>query len=403
MIVKEKYKKKQNSESAYYSVANLKKKNLQWFDLEEVISADKSIYPLLKKYISIFIINLIKNCGKTYWIISETTKLLERTLTLNEAKDNIDSRFVLLFRTDTILKSRSAEINNDPRYPYYIVGNKIFSKGVKTTKINKNGNEVEIWMNRNILIGYAFGLNVVDHFTGFQFEGVYKVFYDEYRSKRKLSRTQRDEEFKKFYTFLDNVQRDKDDIKIYLFGNNEDDVDPIAEGFWIDKDTDYFIDLEAGVFYLNVNAFKGAEKESRLTTRLSKFSPTLSAYVSENKSSDMDKAMVPHSSWPKNEPWCYILVDGIYYEVIFDKGIYYIQAVDDYEYKAKQSYYLTFCFLTIDSIENKNAYQLDIDKLIMFSKFYKYDRIKFWSLNDRITWSNLFNQHITKLLVDKNI
>lgn len=403
MKIKEKYKKKPKSESAFYDVAKLKAKKLQWYNLDDVISADPIIAPLIRKYISIFITNLKKNCGKTVWIKNETNNLVKETIKSNVAKENINSRFVLLFRTDTILKSRIAEINNDEAFDYYILGNKIFSKGEKTTRINKVGNEVEVWHNRNVLVGYAFGLNSVDHFTGFQFEGVNKVYYDEYRSKRELSRNQRDSEFKKFYVFLDNVQRNKDDIKIYLFGNNEDDVDPIAEGFWIDKNTDYFIDLEGGIFYLNVDAFKGAEKNTRLTTRLAKYAPTLASYVSENKASDMDKAMIPQNQWPKNEPWCFILIDGIYFELTLYKNNYYIQAVDDFEYKEKKDYYLTYCFLTIDSIENKQAYQLEQDKMIMFSQLYKHDHLFFWSLNDRITWTNMFNQHISKLLVDKNI
>lgn len=398
MKINEKYEHKFNSESAYYDVDNLKKQNLQWFNLDDIINYSGVNKELLIKYICIWIINLKKNCGKTYWIINQTNELCEKCI--NGYINNVDAnhKFVLLFRTDTILKARINEINLDDNYKYYIIGNKIFSKGEKKIKITKNGNEKEIWDNRNIHVGFAFGLNSMDNYTGFQFHGVKKVFYDEYRSKRTLSYNQRESEFRKFYIFLDNVQRDKNDLQVYLFGNNEDDADPIAEGFFIDKTTDYFIDLEGGVFYFNVDFLKGATKESRLANRLAKYSPSLKQFIEQNQATDTNKAIIPMNQFPEKEPWAFILVENIYYRIRYNNDIYYIDSIDDIEYNEYKSLAPSFCFLSTDSINNKHLKQLPYDKLELFSKLYKHDKLLFWSINDRTNWLRLFDMNLIKLI-----
>ena len=212
-------KYKENSESIYYDTSIFD--NKKWFELND-LEQIKEINPLINCYI----VNSKKGIGKTY----QMRKKMEEA-----EKEGYKFIFVRRLKDDISEQAEDwADLAETTDWPYLIVGRKRI--------INKNTQET---------VGRITTISTLYNQTGKEFNGYKYVFFDEFKDKRGIKRYIKGE-FKSFIKFLLDFQRSKNEIVVYMFSSDETKHDPYTVGLRIDANTDYFIDLEIGVFYINL-------------------------------------------------------------------------------------------------------------------------------------------------------
>lgn len=76
-----------------------------------------------------------------------------------------------------------------------------------------------------------------------------------------------------------------------MFSNDESKHDPYTEGLCIDPEVDYFIDLMAGVFYVNLESkFQGAITKNSVGSRLGMYDEALMEELNNNETVYQDEA-----------------------------------------------------------------------------------------------------------------
>ncbi|MDK2819373.1 MAG: hypothetical protein KFW07_00905 [Mycoplasmataceae bacterium] len=395
--VSESFKMKdKKSDSIYYPLNLLKQKKLKFFDFDIVKNIDNSIKHAIDKYINLVIINLEKNVGKTFWMIGEmndaTNKIISDTHSLIQPTDY----FLWIFRDDASLKSRRNEINNDPFYEFYIKGSSIYSKGY-VTSINKKGREE--FKDRGIFLGIAIGFSVMHNASSNQYNNFNKAYYDEYRSKTSLPRNVMEVEVPKFITLISNFQRSKKEIKFFLFGNNEAGPDLIAEYLGIQKDIDYYINLEMGILYMNTGGvYSGIEDDgNNAALRFSKNSSKISSFLSDNISMETIKGICPKDYFEKSIPWGYFFIEGKIFKVSIYKEKKWLVERKEEDFWNNDISIPTFGYLTKDWVHSSRIIKMNEEILEMFATLYKFNLLLFWSIGDRnsfsIVWDKIMKQN----------
>ena len=247
LLKQNKIQLKKDSESIYYDLSNLADK--KWFELSDL---EQNEY--INKFISVYIVNSKKGIGKSY----QLRKKMEQA----EQEHHL---FCFVRRTIEEIKSQKDDWETMDDWNYYIKGKGIYNK------------------NTHNKVGLITTISTLYSQTGREFSNYKYVFFDEFKDKRGLGRYI-DGEFNKFCKFLMDFQRNKEDIKVYMFCNNETNHDPYTTGLRIDPTTDYFIDLELGVFYINcLNLYKGAiNKDTTIGYRLAKYDNQLLNELNNN-------------------------------------------------------------------------------------------------------------------------
>lgn len=247
LLKENKIQLKKDSESIYYDLSDLKDK--KWFELSDLM---KNKY--INDLISVYIVNSKKGIGKTYQLRKKM-----------EEAENENKLFGFVRRTIEEIKSQKDDWETMENWNYYIKGKSIINK--------LTGKKV----------GMITTISTLYSQTGREFSNYKYLFFDEFKDKRGIGRYI-DGEFNKFCKFLMDFQRNKEDIKVFMFCNNETNHDPYTTGLRIDPTTDYFIDLDLGVFYLNcMDLYKGAiNKDTTIGYRLAKYDNQLLNEIQSN-------------------------------------------------------------------------------------------------------------------------
>ncbi len=378
-----------------YDMDILRSANNEYFTFEALMrnQPDREVL----ENMDIYILNMEKNIGKTYWLITETNNSCKLCVEQEQAGLPVEDRFTLLFTNDVILKNRKDEINSDILYNYYIKGSKILSKGYK--EIDEDGKEY--WIGRNVWVGNAIPVMTIGNYSSLQFNGFKKCYWDEYRMKpsiRTLSQEQYTLIFNNFLTFADNFQRSKEKIQFFLLGNNEAGSDPIGEGFEIDKQCEWKIYEDERILYINSSGcFHPAGDKNRTARNLSKrFKKDIHAFLTSNKAVESEKNLCLKTDYDNARFWAFFRLQGIFYEIRINNGIYYVASINEYEWKMKQEQkpLITFAILNEDLTYDVSIEMFDEDNVEYFKDYYTSDRMKFWKPVDRDGFSVIWNNFI---------
>ena len=314
---------KENSESIYYDTSIFD--NKKWFELSD-LEQIKEINPLINCYI----VNSKKGIGKTYQMRKKM-----------EAAEKEGCKFIFVRRLKDDIGEQAedwADLAETTDWPYLIVGKKRI--------INKNTQET---------VGRITTISTLYNQTGKEFNGYKYVFFDEFKDKRGIKRYIKGE-FKSFIKFLLDFQRSKNEIVVYMFSNDETKHDPYTVGLRIDANTDYFIDLEIGVFYINLkDKFEGAITDDSVGKRLAKFDDELIEELNENKTVFSDENNIIDYSKGK--------IDEVRYQFYLNKRLYQYGYNDANQYviiksvreSLRDESLITYALTTIDYTAHLNT------------------------------------------------
>lgn len=272
---------KENSESIFYDLSVFD--NKKWFELKDLERIKE-----INNLISCYIINSKKGIGKTY----------QMRLKMEQAvKEGNKFIFVRRLKDDIAEQAEDwDDLSETTSWPFIIRGRKIIDK------------------NTNKTVGRITTISTLYNQTGKEFNGYKYVFFDEFKDKRGIKRYI-PKEFNKFCKFLLDFQRNKSDIIVYMFSNDETRHDPYTVGLRIDASTDYFIDLEIGVFYINLkDKFIGAITDDSVGKRLARFDDELMEELNENKTVYSDESNIIDYSKGK--------IDDVRYQFYLNKRLY---------------------------------------------------------------------------------
>lgn len=313
---------KENSESIYYDISVFD--NKKWFELKD-LEKIKEINPLINCYI----INSKKGIGKTYQMRQKM-----------EQAEREGNKFIFVRRLKDDIAEQAedwGDLAESSDWPYIIIGRRI---------INKNTNE---------RVGRITTISTLYNQTGKEFIGYKYVFFDEFKDKRGIKRYIKGE-FKSFIKFLLDFQRNKNDIVVYMFSNDETRHDPYTVGLRIDASTDYFIDLDIGVFYVNLkDKFIGAITDESVGKRLAKFDDELIEELNENKTVYSDEMNIIDYSKGK--------IDEVRFQFYLNKRLYQYGYNDKNQYAIIKSIresmrdddIITYSLTTLDYIAYRNT------------------------------------------------
>lgn len=313
---------KENSESIYYDISVFD--NKKWFELKD-LEKIKEINPLINCYI----INSKKGIGKTYQMRQKM-----------EQAEREGNKFIFVRRLKDDIAEQAedwGDLAESSDWPYIIIGRRI---------INKNTNE---------RVGRITTISTLYNQTGKEFIGYKYVFFDEFKDKRGIKRYIKGE-FKSFIKFLLDFQRNKNDIVVYMFSNDETRHDPYTVGLRIDASTDYFIDLDIGVFYVNLkDKFIGAITDESVGKRLAKFDDELIEELNENKTVYSDEMNIIDYSKGK--------IDEVRFQFYLNKRLYQYGYNDKNQYAIIKSIresmrdddIITYSLTTLDYMAYRNT------------------------------------------------
>ena len=345
-----KIKFKENSESIYYDFEKIDKNedgsDKKYFELDDLFKNET-----INKYINLYMINSKKGIGKTFQL---RKKMLECE------KEN--KLFMFIRRIEPDIENQKIEWNNWSEWPFFIRGKSIYRKDNKK------------------FVGRITTISTLYSETGLEFPNFKYIFFDEYKDKRGINWYVKNE-FNKFVKFMIDVQRNKKDLKIFMFANDETKHDPYTTGFNIDASVDYFIDLEAGFFYVNLkNKFNGAITTETVGARLAKYNLNLIDELKNNKTVfQNENNLLDVSNGKIDEPYFYFYLNKKLYLYGINNKInkLIIKSVNnkDYElvvYSLTTNDYIAFEKTTRPSnIYNftKTFYNLLYKKLLWFVNF----------------------------------
>lgn len=223
-------------------------KNKKYFELEDVdkLNCNYNILFFLGK----------KNIGKTYQLL----KLLK---SLKPGEKIIYGRY-----SDSELKALKQEWNNTPSIPFKIKGNDLYDKEEKDEK----GKE----LHRGKLVKFKNLQNT----ASMQFEGYKLIIFDEiipYNASE-----MKESEVNTFFLFLSNVERNKDNLKIYLFGNNNG-ANPLMSKLKISLTDDLIYKEDIKLLFINSKSlYKGIEGQ-KITSNLLKYAQNMLDALLDNR------------------------------------------------------------------------------------------------------------------------
>lgn len=323
-----KVKWKEKSQSIYYDIDIVDKdengKDKKYFELSDLMKN-----PYINEFIIAYIINSKKGIGKTY----QMKKLMQQA-------EEEGVYFMFIRRIEPDIENQKIEWNEtDDSWPYFIKGKSIYRKEDKG------------------FVGRVTTISTLYSETGLEFPNYKYIFFDEFKDKRGGTRYIT-KEFNKFVKFTADLQRNKPDIKIFMFSNDETKYDPYTEGLHIDPDNDYFIDLYAGVFYVNLrDKFKGAITNDTVAYRLAKYDKDLLNELDNNETVyDDSNNMIGYSK---------AKIDEIQYQFILNKKLYVfgfnlkdniaiIRSINRYN---RDPHIITYAMTTNDYIAMENTIQ----------------------------------------------
>lgn len=342
-----KIKYKENSQSIYYDISQIDKNpdgtDKKYFELKDLMKDE-----YINEFITTYIINSKKGIGKTY----------QMRQMMKEANEE-GKYFMFIRRLEPDIKSQKSEWNNAwKEWPYYIKAKDIFKK------------------DDDSFVGRVTTATTLYSETGLEFPNFKYIFFDEFKDKRGGQRYI-DGEFKKFIKFVLDLQRKKTDIKIFMFSNDESKYDPYTEGLRIDPENDYFVDLKAGVFYVNLrDKFKGAITEETAGHRLAQYDEDLMKELSSNETVyDDSNNMIGYSKSKINE---------VRFQFVLNKRLYQFGVNDEHNIliiksinKSDRDYNkITYAMTTNDYIATENS-----TKPMLLENMMK-------------TWHNLLNRQL---------
>ena len=124
-----------------YPLDKLRKKGHTFFNLDSVLNIDQHLKQGVEENVNVFIINLEKSVGKTYWMREKMNSLVEECLN-NIVKGKLQSSmFLWVFRNDEAMKGRKSEINTDPLWEFYIRAGELPTKGT-LIGVDKKGRQI---------------------------------------------------------------------------------------------------------------------------------------------------------------------------------------------------------------------------------------------------------------------
>ena len=387
-------KREDNPDSMYYPVDKLLNKKYQWFDVDKILSIDKDVKDKVLEHTHTRIFNLPKNCGKTVWMRERMNAHTRRVLEDDMMGRATQDRFVMICRSEEILKQRSYEINNSDKWDFYILGTKLLSKGIMIDRDEKT--DKPIYKDRGIIVGSALLFNTMGNTSGHQYEGYVNAYYDEYRAKIKLPKGQKLIEATNYKIFLSNFQRGKKDIYVYLFGNNEPGPDMLAESFGIDKSIDYHIDLNRGVMYFNVpRAFYGKLDDVNNAAKRSANEDEL-MFIEENVALESNKSLVPRALFRDAKEWGYILYNDRFVKVYTKEDKWLIEFKSANQWKKDKDYMMTFGILTSDCVYDPMVQPASEDLIKFIMTMYRYNQLGFWEGECRTHMSEIWSIEVSK-------
>lgn len=313
---------KENSESIYYDTSVFD--NKKWFEL-----SDLEKIPEINALISCYIVNSKKGIGKTY----------QMRMTMGKAEEE-NEKFIFVRRLKDDITEQAEDwedLSETSDWPYIIRGRKIINKRTSKT------------------VGRITTISTLYNQTGKEFNNYKYVFFDEFKDKRGIKRYI-PKEFNKFCKFLLDFQRSKKDIKVYMFSNDETRHDPYTTGLRIDASTDYFIDLEIGVFYINLkDKFIGAITDDSVGKRLAKYDEELLEELNENKTVYSDEANIIDYSKGK--------IDEVRYQFYLNKRLYQFGfnyanqtvIIKSIRERLRNDRVITYALTTVDYMSNRNT------------------------------------------------
>ncbi len=384
--------------SLHYPLEKLRSRKHTFFNLFSVLKeCDSKLKKGIVDKVNVFIVNLEKNVGKTYWMRERMNQLANECIDqLSEGK-NPTSMFLWVFRNEKMKEGRMSEVNTDSMYQFYIRGTTIYTKG---TPVGRDKKDNIIYKDRNIVVGVWIGFNTMHNNSSNVYNGYKEMFYDEYRSKKPLPLSHAQLEVSNFIVLLSNFQRDKKNALVYLFGNNEPGADLIAESLGIQKKYPYFIDLERGVFYLNsAGVFKGSITDNNIAKRFSVGNTKMQEFMNNNISMESDKGITDKEKFAKSVPWAYLMLMGNMFRVsIYQEKQWLVQNVQEIDW-IRDPGLISFAYLTEDLIHSSRLIPITEDLLIVFADLYRNDLLLFWEGGAK----NLFSVLWTKILKKNNL
>lgn len=208
-----------------------------------------------------FVIKGKKNIGKTHSMLQAMEQIAKRK-----------KKFLYLRITENEIRLTAKEWTTTASIPFNV-------KSRKITYIDENNNSYDAG-----LMAYVKNLQTL---RSLQYEDYEAIFFDEFVAFNEKSYGARDsaqlELAKQFIQLIIDVQRKKDDIMVWCFGNNNIAVDLFTKTFRADKDAVINYNKEAKFVILNLkDYFKGIENS--LGNALAKYIPDLEEFLADNKS-----------------------------------------------------------------------------------------------------------------------
>ena len=308
-------KRKEDSESIYYDTSIFTDK--KWFELNDLMLLEP-----INEFINVYIINSKKGIGKTY----------QMRLKFEQAESN-GKYFVFVRRLKEDIKALRIEWEHWNNWPYFIRGSGIYRKDSQK------------------YVGLILTVNTLYSWTGLEFDNYYSVFFDEFKDKRGIGRYL-DKEFNKLCKFLLDVQRNKSELTLYMFSNDETKHDPYTIGLNIDPETDYYIDLNLGVFYVNLkDSFIGAINEDTSGFRLGQLDPDLMEELNNNDTVYQDEGnlIAPAKSKVEQVRYYFALNKKLYvYGLAFDTPHGDIAVIKSIQPRDRDGSVITYAMSTLD-------------------------------------------------------
>lgn len=324
------------------------------------------------KDINFFIIKGKKNIGKTFSMISKMKEIAEN-----------NKKFVLLRISEGEAKTISREWNADTNIPFKIKANRIYYE-------NKDCGQVA-WVKN------------LQQQRSQQFNNYQAIFFDEFVAfSEKNYGGGAESEFlivRNFIRFLIDVQRNKKDLKVFCFGNNDITVDIFTKYFRLPINKPLLKNKFAGILFWNLeNFYQGADKT--LGHKLAIFDYNLENYLQKNLSLENIEKLENYEKIDNSFVRLILILHKNFYK--FSEFIYFDNenkasflssfSISNIEDLRKYSKIPKLALTLKDNLDNKDSifWENEYLKLWLSSIFnlIKYEKLKFSDLKTKEIFEN---------------
>lgn len=237
-------------------------KNKKYFEVDDLIKLFPKCW--------CFFIKGRKGIGKSYSLIK----------IFNEVCENQGWKVAYIRTRREDARSASASFEMNPEIPIYIKGGVIYSK---------ENNEVK---------GRIFYANNLSEARSQYYNGYKYIIYDEYVEQNKSNYRNLDNFARNFCKFIMDVYREneKQNLKVFCFGNDDIVYDPFTEYFGIDVVDTYFnYDYQNNILVGNLrNYYKGVLEDNK-SIGLAYYDNILMEFLTNNKSNENIDQMLNYS------------------------------------------------------------------------------------------------------------